>query len=231
MANSQERTGVADVQAFYGRWARLYDVIARYTPAISSLRARTAASLELEPGDVVVDMGCGTGANLPFLREQVGPTGTIVGIDVTRPMLVRARQLVDDEGWENVHVVRGDATRPPISGPVDAIVGSFVTGMFGDPATVIDGWCDLVASGGHIALLDAARSERRAAWPVNRLMDAFTVLSAPPTFKFRYEDDVGGQLTERVETARGTLEARATTVTRETHLLGLVRLATAELPA
>ncbi len=71
-------TNSESAQEFYGRWARLYDLIARRTPGIPRLRGRAAAACGLESGDTVVEMGCGTGANLPYLRERVGPEGTVI---------------------------------------------------------------------------------------------------------------------------------------------------------
>lgn len=216
------------VRSFYGRWARPYDALARHAPLVGRLRARLADCLALSSGDTVVDMGCGTGANLPYLRERVGPTGTVVGVDVTGPMLARARTLVARRGWANVHLVQGDAARPPLPGPVDAVVGTFVVGMFDDPAAVVDRWCTVVDGGageGSIGLLDAARSDRRAATPVNLAFDAFTVLSTPPTWRLRYDEPVGDRLHERVRAARGALDRR-TAADHETHLLGLVRLST-----
>jgi phosphatidylethanolamine/phosphatidyl-N-methylethanolamine N-methyltransferase len=220
------------VQSFYGRWARPYDALARHAPVVGRLRARAVDRLALSPGDTVLDMGCGTGANLPSLRERVGPDGTVVGVDVTGPMLARARRLVDRRGWENVHLVRGDAARPPVATHVDGVLATFVVGMFDDPRAVVDGWCDLVASddaaggpaeGGSVAMLDAARSDSRAAAPVNLAFDAFTVLSTPPTWQLRYDRSIGDSLHRRVVAAREALDARGD-ADHETHLLGLLRL-------
>jgi len=229
-ATDDERASLAAVTAFYGRWARFYDLVARYTPGVGSLRSRAADALALSAGDTVVDVGCGTGANLPHLRERVGPAGRVVGLDVTGPMLDRARRLVERRGWSNVHLLRADGARLPLSGPVDAVLGTFVVGMFRDPAAAVEGWCDVLAPGGRVALLDAARSERRAAWPVNVLLDALTVVSAPPTLQLRYDEDVGGRLTERVERAREALDHRTAESSHETALLGLVRVASGRVP-
>lgn len=220
----------ATVQGFYGRWAGVYDLVARWTPRIGTMRTAAADALELSPGDVVVDMGCGTGATLPYLRERVGPEGTVVGLDVTAPLLARARRLVADRGWENVHLVRADATRPPVGGRIDALVASFVVGMFEDPAAVVDGWCDLVVPGGRLALLNAARSEHRLAAPVNAVLKAVTVVSTPPTRKLRYDRDLTRDLVARIEAANGVLDARAAETQEREFLLGLVRLKAGRLP-
>lgn len=213
-------------QAFYGRWARLYDLIARRTPGIARLRRRAAAACRLEPGDTVVEMGCGTGANLPFLREQVGPEGTVIGIDFTRPALERARAATATDG--TVHVLQGDATRPPLAsdtlGEVDAVLATFVVGMLADPAGAVDDWCDLVGPDGTVVLANAAPSREWYAPPVNAVFRAIVVLSTPPTTQLRYEDEPHRRLERKVDAAHTHLRERAAAVADETHLFGVVRL-------
>ncbi|GAB3665286.1 class I SAM-dependent methyltransferase [Halopiger thermotolerans] len=226
-------------QEFYGRWARLYDLIARRTPGIPALRRRAAAACRLEPGDTVVEMGCGTGANLPYLRERVGPEGTVVGLDFTGPVLERARELTAE--YDNVHVVRGDATRPPFGaaslenagvdgGDIDALLATFVVGMLGDPAGVVDDWCDLVGPGGRVVLANAARSDAWYAPPVNAVFRAIVVLSTPPTTKLRYENDPHLRLDEKIDAAHARLRERSAAVADETHVFGVVRLTGGQLP-
>ncbi|WP_440765461.1 class I SAM-dependent methyltransferase [Natronorubrum sp. DTA7] len=210
-------------QEFYGRWARLYDVIARRTPGIPALRRRAAAACRLEPGDTVVEMGCGTGANLPYLRERVGPEGTVVGIDFTGPVLERARDLT--AAYDNVHVVRADATQPPLDvGDVDALLATFVVGMLEDPAGAVDDWCDLVGPDGHVVLANAARSDEWYAPPVNGVFRAIVVLSTPPTTKLRYENEPHLRLDEKIDSAHSRLYERSAAVADETHVFGVVRL-------
>ncbi|SFB92244.1 Methyltransferase domain-containing protein [Halobiforma haloterrestris] len=212
-------------QEFYGRWAALYDLIARKTPGVPHLRRRAAAACRLEPGDTVVEMGCGTGANLPSLREAVGPEGTVIGVDFTGPVLERARDLVS--GYDNVHVVRGDATRPPLNGAadVDAVLATFVVGMLEDPAGAVDDWCDMVGDG-HVVLANAARNDG-GEWyapAVNAAFRAIVVLSTPPTTRLRYEDDPTGRLDAKIDAAHGRLRERSSAVADERHLFGVVRL-------
>ncbi|WP_135533454.1 class I SAM-dependent methyltransferase [Halostella pelagica] len=217
-------SGASSAQAFYGRWAALYDAVARHMPGVARLRERAASALRLSAGDTVVEMGCGTGANLPYLREQVGPDGTVVGVDFTGPILDRARDLVERRGWENVHVVRGDATRPPITDGVDGILSTFVVGMLADPAGTVDDWCDLLNAGGHLVLVDAAESDRWYAAPINAAFRAVTVLSTPPTLRVRYENSPHESLVRRVTDARDALRARSAAVAHEDHWAGIVRL-------
>ncbi|QLK25739.1 class I SAM-dependent methyltransferase [Natrinema zhouii] len=223
-------TGSESAQEFYGRWARLYDLIARRTPGIARLRERAAAACRLEPGDTVVEMGCGTGANLPFLREQVGPEGTVIGIDFTRPVLERAHAVTAE--YDNVHVLQGDATQPPVDrgdvpgtdSGIDAVLATFVVGMLEDPAGAVDDWCDLVGSDGTVVLANAARSREWYAPPVNAVFRAIVVLSTPPTAQLRYETDPHLRLDEKIDAAHARLHERAVAVADETHIFGVVRL-------
>ncbi|RQG92002.1 class I SAM-dependent methyltransferase [Natrarchaeobius chitinivorans] len=223
-------------QEFYGRWADLYDVVARRTPGIARLRRRVATACRLEPGDTVVEMGCGTGANLPYLRERVGPEGTVIGIDFTRPVLERARDAT--AAYDNVHVLRADATEPPFGATVDdgvdeqidAILATFVVGMLEEPERGVDDWCDLVKPGGHVVLANAARSEAWYAPPVNAAFRAIVVLSTPPTAKLRYENEPHVRLDEKIDAAHTRLRERAVAVADESHVFGVVRLTGGRLP-
>ena len=214
-------TDVTAVTDFYGRWAGLYDLLAARTPGIRRVRGRAADALALAPGETVVEMGCGTGANLPFLRERVGATGTVVGVDLTPGMLARAERRVERSGWENVQVLRGDATRPPVA-RADAVLGTFVVGMFAEPGVTVAGWADLVGTGGRIALLDAAPRRR------NGILDVafrlFVAASAPPTARLRYDESPARRLDDRIVAAREALLARGEPTVDERFGRGFLRL-------
>jgi SAM-dependent methyltransferase len=67
--------------------------------------------LGLREGEAVLDIGCGVGAMLERLREAVGPSGRVVGVDYSPRMVAAARKLVRDKGWTNVEVRQADAAR------------------------------------------------------------------------------------------------------------------------
>ena len=208
-----------DSRTFYGRWARAYDAVAA-APGVQSWRERAVATLDLSPGDTAVEMGCGTGANVPHLRERLGPGGRVVGVDVTRGMLRRAREH-DDRTGAGVHYLQSDAARPPVT-VADAVLATFVAGVFPDPGAVVEQWCDLVGPGGRVALLNFQRSDRRLAAPLNLAFEGFVRLSAP-----------GGRLSRssqaaafegRVATARRALRGRTDDPRFETFAGGYVGL-------
>ncbi|GGM43801.1 class I SAM-dependent methyltransferase [Haloarcula argentinensis] len=216
---------MTDAQSFYGRWAQVYDWVAN-APGVASWRDRAADSLALAPGDTVVEMGCGTGANVPHLRERVAPAGRVVGIDVTEKMLDRARERSARTG-ESVHYVQADAARPPIR-EADAVLATFVAGIFEDPAAAVDAWCDSVASGGRVALLNFQRSPSVLAAPLNLVFEGFVRLSAPGTRLSTRSH--ASAFEQRVRAARKRLAARTVDRRYETFAGGYLGLLSGTVP-
>jgi SAM-dependent methyltransferase len=79
---------------------------------------RAVAELAPRYGGVAVDIGCGTGRALPFLRAGVGPAGCVIGLDLTVQMLDVAARRIDRPGG----LIRADAGRLPLAaGSCDAL--------------------------------------------------------------------------------------------------------------
>jgi SAM-dependent methyltransferase len=206
----------ARVQANYGAWARVYDWFARATASVGGVRADCVAALDLAPGDTVVEFGCGPGVNLPVLREAVGPEGRVVGVDITPEMLGRARALVARRGWENVHLVRGDATTPPVR-RADGVLATFVTSLFPDPYDVVARWCALADS---VVVANFAPGGGRLA---NAALWAFAWANAQ-----LFDADGTGvlrQLETRTEASVRALRDHTDAVERRTHVLGTITVA------
>src|SRR6266480_391384 len=55
----------------------------------------------IEPGEVVVDLGCGAGTDLLIAAQMAGPTGRVIGVDMTTSMLDRARESARGMGVDN----------------------------------------------------------------------------------------------------------------------------------
>lgn len=106
----------------YRRHAAGYDATAARTMA---LRRRTIGLLDLRPGDVVLDVACGTGLSFPLLREGVGPTGKVIGVELSHDMLARARDRVESNGWTNVVLIQGAMDDAPIDDALDAVLFNY----------------------------------------------------------------------------------------------------------
>ncbi len=76
----------------YRAVAPFYDMVSGEWPVYRAGRVAGIESLELRPGDTVLDVGCGTGLSLPLLAEAVGPTGHVIGVDASPQMLAVARR-------------------------------------------------------------------------------------------------------------------------------------------
>jgi SAM-dependent methyltransferase len=207
----------------YDRWARVYD----WNPALALVRPareRAVAALDLAPGDTAVDMGTGTGANLPLLRRAVGQTGQVVGIDLSPAMLERARRRIETNGWDNVSVVEGDVLDPPLDGPVDAITSGFLMVMYDDPARLIEAWIDRLADGGGIANVYAGPSDRWYAAIPDGLLGAYLRLFESGWVSADQEGSQLSTIAERGQRARSTLADRAETSVHESRAFGLAHV-------
>jgi len=111
------------VRRKYRRVVRIYDFVsARPTEA---LRRTAVQRLALRPGDHALDLGCGTGLSLGLLRDAVGETGHVYGVDASPDMLARARERVAAAGWYNVQLILADAETFELPEPVDALLCFF----------------------------------------------------------------------------------------------------------
>jgi SAM-dependent methyltransferase len=104
-------------QPAYGERARSYE---RDTEAFQPYRRAVVEALPLRSGQVVLDVGCGTGLCCGLLRDKVGPEGGVVGIEESPEMAAVAREHIACEGWDNVTVVQAPAEDAEIGLIADA---------------------------------------------------------------------------------------------------------------
>ena len=118
--HSVETGRAGDTRPAYSSLAGSYE---QRTLAYQQWRRRLVGLLPVHAGDVVLDVGCGTGLCFPLLQTKIGPAGRVIGIDESQDMLRIARSHVDDNAWGNVTLI----TAPAHSGtiPVTADAGLF----------------------------------------------------------------------------------------------------------
>jgi demethylmenaquinone methyltransferase/2-methoxy-6-polyprenyl-1,4-benzoquinol methylase len=71
-------------------------------------RRQAVARLAPRPGEVILDVGCGTGLNFAAIQEAIGPSGRLIGIELSPRMLDVARARIGHHGWTNVRLVEAD---------------------------------------------------------------------------------------------------------------------------
>jgi SAM-dependent methyltransferase len=107
-------------------------------------------ALGLEPGQVAVDAGCGTGRAVPLLREAVGPGGTVLGVDLTPAMAREAVRL--GRGAAGTFAV-ADCLRLPLrDATVDAVFAAGLVPHVPQPVEAFQELARVVRDGGRLAL-------------------------------------------------------------------------------
>lgn len=109
--------------ALYRRHAAGYDASAARTMA---LRRRVIGLLALQPGEVVLDIGAGTGLSYGPLREAVGPAGRVLAFEQSPDMFARAAERVAAQGWANVWHTCASAEAVQLPEPPDALLFNYV---------------------------------------------------------------------------------------------------------
>jgi trans-aconitate methyltransferase len=120
-------------QAAYGEHARSYD---RDTGAFQPYREAVVEALPLRQGQVVLDVGCGTGRCCGPLRDKVGLAGSVVGIEESPQMVAVAREHIACAGWRNVTVVQSCAEQAQIALTADAALFCAVHDIMQSPAAL-----------------------------------------------------------------------------------------------
>lgn len=160
-------------QRRYSWWAPVYDVVGR---RFDARRRRSLALLDLRPGERVLLVGAGTGADLPFLPPDL----LVLGTDLTPAMLRRARARLRDRQ----HLALMDGHALAVSGAsCDAVVLHLILAVLPDPLACLRETARVLAPGGRAVVFD--KFVRGRAPRVLRLVNTVTrVLATEVTRDF-----------------------------------------------
>ncbi|MEV4573738.1 class I SAM-dependent methyltransferase [Nonomuraea jabiensis] len=104
-----------------------------YDAELSRYNVRLRAAADVRTADRVLDVGCGTGQTTRDAARSA-PSGSALGVDVSRPMVDRARRLSEEEGIRNISFERADAQVHPFpAGGFTLGISRFGTMFFTDP--------------------------------------------------------------------------------------------------
>ncbi|MCC6780323.1 MAG: class I SAM-dependent methyltransferase [Hyphomicrobiales bacterium] len=141
--------------------ARRYDRIANLITIIDWLffvppdfRRRAAQRLALRHGDRVLEIGCGTGRNLAYLRQAVGAEGRVYGVDLSAGMLARARALCTRHDWDNIELVQADAAEYEAPEPLDGVIFGLSYNTIPHHLQVLHHALAQLRPGGYIVIMD-----------------------------------------------------------------------------
>lgn len=172
------------------------------------------------PGESVLDIGCGSGTTSFEFARAVGPSGHVLGLDISEPLLAHAEQRRQVAGLEGVRFVLGDAQVYPLPpGAADLAASRFGVMFFEDPVAAFRNIARGLRPGGRIAFAVWAGPELNPFFTlplkvaVARLGPAApTDPAAPGPMAFRDRDRVLGLLAEA-----GLVQGAVELVTTELH--------------
>jgi arsenite methyltransferase len=133
------------------------DLDAVPAPAIESF-AGVGYFLDLAaitPGERVLDMGSGSGMDSFLAANACGPTGSVIGVDMTRAQLAKATRLADEAGFGQVEFHEGYIENVPVEdGTVDCVISNGVINLSPDKPAVFRAAEAALRPGGRLAIAD-----------------------------------------------------------------------------
>jgi ubiquinone/menaquinone biosynthesis C-methylase UbiE len=158
------------------RWARQQAVLDRALFAYGRAVLDRAAA---KPGEHVLDIGCGCGESALALSDQVGPNGSVLGIDLSTPMLARARER--SAGRTNLTFLQGDASSMAFPRKFDLLFSRFGVMFFEDPTAAFRHLRAAAQSGGRLAFVcwRPFAENRWAALPVQAVRSVVPEVEPP----------------------------------------------------
>lgn len=159
------------------KWVRHQETLDRQIAPHGAAVIQAAA---VAPGESVLDVGCGCGGTSLEIAREVGSQGHITGLDISGPMLARARERAAAGGLDNATFIQGDAqvfALPAAS--FDVVVSRFGVMFFDDPVTAFANIRKSLKSGGRLAFA-CWRPPQENPWVLLPMLEAAKLVELPP---------------------------------------------------
>jgi len=160
------------------RWVVHQESLDRVWQPLGDAAIQRAAVI---PGERAIDVGCGCGATALQLAAKVGPSGSVVGIDVSEPMLARARERAQTLGVSNLDFVQADAATHAFAPGTDLVFSRTGVMFFRDPIAAFSNLRRALRPGGRLVFVCFRDRELNSWWTVPLAAAATVVASEVPT--------------------------------------------------
>ncbi len=152
--SARSRRPLAEIVRGYDRVAPLYATLEPLYLIFPRARRKAVRALRLKPGDTLLEIGAGSGRNLPYLVEVVGPEGAVIAVDASAGMLAEASKLVRQHGWESVELVHRDASLLELDRDLDGVLFSLSYSVLPEPRAALALAWDRLRPGGRVVVMD-----------------------------------------------------------------------------
>jgi phosphatidylethanolamine/phosphatidyl-N-methylethanolamine N-methyltransferase len=150
-----------DITTRYDRLARFYRFLEPLYLIFAPARRKAVNALRLRPGDVVLEIGAGTGRNLQYLTREVGKGGAVIAVDASPGMLAQAKRLVTEHAWQNVELVQQDAELLAVDRDLDGVLFSLSYSVIPHPSRALQAAWARLRPGGRVVIMDAGLPDSR----------------------------------------------------------------------
>jgi len=146
------------------RWVARAGIQEARNLEVARILQRAAAP---QPGERVLDIGCGTGATTIPFAAAVAPGGTVTGVDISEPMLAQCRQNIAKAGAGNIDVLLADAqTRGFAPSAYDLLISRFGVMFFADPLAAFSNLFKGLKMGGRLCMAVWSTLEDNVHWKI-----------------------------------------------------------------
>ncbi len=152
-----------ETKSYYNKIAKVYDLLAEHSE--QPMREKGLQKLAAQPGERVLEVGFGTGHSVVELAQAVGPTGKVLGVDISDEMVALTSKLLQEKGLaDRVELTCGDAEALPYEdNSLDGIFTSFTFELFDTPEIpkALAEWKRVLKPGGRLAIVALSKEGKQ----------------------------------------------------------------------